>query len=180
MKLFIKLMILTVVLGGLGPMLLKQQNGGFDLSQFLPAVSEVELKDYLPNGNPVSLIDDATQAESLPLETRGFTTVYKWQDENGIWHFSDQANPNARENRVLQINPEANILSVPEAVKNEMARRNAPVNAPENNSPPTAATPPSNPLELYEKAPEMMEQAENVKQLLEGKMQQQQKVLDSL
>ena len=70
----IKIMIFVVILACLGPFFIK-----------------------LPYGTPLMTIDDLTggltldsaidsAADEIPT---GPTTVYKWQDEDGVWHFSD-------------------------------------------------------------------------------------------
>jgi hypothetical protein len=48
-----------------------------------------------PNGEPILTLDDL-KPDSPGLESStgtptGTTKVYKWQDENGIWQFSNQA-----------------------------------------------------------------------------------------
>ena len=42
-----------------------------------------------PNGKPLMTIEDllpAGASEPAPIESK---TVYRWQDENGVWQFSD-------------------------------------------------------------------------------------------
>ncbi|MCB1647533.1 MAG: DUF4124 domain-containing protein [Pseudomonadales bacterium] len=64
----LKIMILIVILACIGPFFIKG-----------------------PNGKPLLSLDDfkpdltATKEELVPS---GPTTVYKWQDENGVWQFS--------------------------------------------------------------------------------------------
>lgn len=67
---FLKIMILLVVLAGVGLFLLKGPNG----EPFLT------LDDFTPDPQ----ITDVLAQKPEPV------TIYKWQDEDGAWHFSNE------------------------------------------------------------------------------------------
>jgi hypothetical protein len=67
---FLKIMILLVVLAGVGLFILKGPNG----EPFLT------LDDFTPDPE----ITDVLAQKAEPV------TIYKWQDEDGAWHFSNE------------------------------------------------------------------------------------------
>jgi hypothetical protein len=62
----LKIMIVIVILACMGPFFIKG-----------------------PDGDPLMSLDDLMPATDLVPEAPTTTTVYKWQDENGKWHFSN-------------------------------------------------------------------------------------------
>ncbi len=96
MKLFVKLMALVLVLALAGPFFLKG-----------------------PDGKPLMEIDSvlagirnqwnrlvADTGRSVGIEDAGKVEVHRWQDEDGNWHFSDEANPQG-ESEVIEVDPYA-------------------------------------------------------------------------
>lgn len=107
MKLFIKLVSFILVLGLSGPFFLRGPDGRpwLDYREFLPdfaALSRkarnlaVEVKEL---GGPASDQKSSIQTSDKPaaLLTEGQEAtgegLYRWQDDNGQWHFSDQPPP---------------------------------------------------------------------------------------
>ena len=78
MSLIIKLFAFLLVLGLAGLFVLKDPNG----QPFLNA------KDFIPDTNSIS----ASVEQVLPEKISGSdsATVYRWQDANGNWQFSDK------------------------------------------------------------------------------------------
>jgi len=72
----IKIMIAVVILACVAPFFIKGPNG-----------EPLMTLDKLMNGSSSS---SATASAASKREAPQPTTVYKWQDENGVWHFSDR------------------------------------------------------------------------------------------
>lgn len=72
---FLKIMILLVVLAGVGLFFLKGPSG----EPFLT------LDDFTPDPE----ITDLVSQKVAPQKPEP-VTIYKWQDENGAWHFSNE------------------------------------------------------------------------------------------
>lgn len=88
MKLMIKLMVLALIGAVVAPMLIKG-----------------------PDGRPLMSWQDffSSQSETPKVSSpTGLTTVYKWQDAEGNWHFSDR--PVVENSETLTYNPNANII----------------------------------------------------------------------
>ncbi|GLQ33566.1 DUF4124 domain-containing protein [Litoribrevibacter albus] len=93
MKIFIKLMLLAVVGAVVAPMFLKGPDGK----------PIMDVTDFAPSASSESAYVSASETSSK------LTTVYKWKDENGQWHFSDnQAQGSNHE--TLKYNPNANVI----------------------------------------------------------------------
>lgn len=45
-----------------------------------------------------------------PFSSDDATTVYKWQDESGQWHYSNQPPPDSRAAETISINTGANVV----------------------------------------------------------------------
>ena len=88
----IKFMIFLLVLAFAGLFFLKGPNGEQILSvtDFAPSVPEINT----PNS---------------PAIPTGPTKVYKWQDENGVWQFSNQA-VDAENGEVIELDGKINIV----------------------------------------------------------------------
>lgn len=77
----IKLMVFIVILACAGLFFIKEPDGK-------PLLTIDELMADL---SPANLIPDAVKSAAEP-SAPALTKVYRWQDENGVWQFSD--NPN--------------------------------------------------------------------------------------
>ena len=104
MKLILKLMLVALVLVGVSPFLLHGPDGR-------PLFS----LDRLKLGKPIdaagksmkSIQSDIGKAAQQPADDT--TTVHKWIDEHGVWHFSDRANPDGGD-QVVRINTNTNVV----------------------------------------------------------------------
>ncbi|MFC3152299.1 DUF4124 domain-containing protein [Litoribrevibacter euphylliae] len=94
MKIFIKLMLLVLVGAVVAPMFIKGPDGEpiVTLQEVLPSSSSSESAYVSPSSSSSKL-----------------TTVYKWKDENGQWHFSDNQ-ATGQNHETLKYNPKANII----------------------------------------------------------------------
>ncbi|MGB3620778.1 MAG: hypothetical protein WBA20_05475 [Ketobacter sp.] len=136
MKLFIKLMIFLVILTVAGPYLLMGPSGmskllafkdlalsrmsfsmpslslpsmkGDDQVSVTDAVAEqwIQWSDNVPALGP----DQLTREQLAQLDIQPQDNIfYRWQDENGVWQFSQQPNRNTL-NLVVRTDPTANLL----------------------------------------------------------------------
>ena len=127
MKLFSKLMMFVLVAALAGPFFMKGPNGrplmtldDLSLPSFgLPskAAGPVEVLSgkesdawmQWGSGNKSSAtLVNATDAEGEVLQ-EARNTYYRWKDENGVWQFTKQPNPNTK-NFVMKVDPNANIV----------------------------------------------------------------------
>jgi len=96
MKIMIKLMLLALVGLLVAPLIIKGPDGK-------PLMTVQDLDLNLPSVSPASAYKDPSYRSS------GLTTVYKWQDEHGQWHFSDNQSQGSN-HQTLKYNPKANII----------------------------------------------------------------------
>ncbi len=80
MKLFIKLMVLLLLIAGAAPFILKRPDG-----RPLLRLDEFNINKPLSKG--INKINSITPVESDVRQ------VYKWKDESGIVHYSDEKSP---------------------------------------------------------------------------------------
>jgi len=97
---------------------------------------------------------------------RGDTvTVYRWQDDQGIWHYSDGANPQGQ-SEALNINVNANITSMTKAAESD-----------------SSAGPATNAEALLDQphpllhAGEVLQEAKNVEKVLQQRYRRQEQLL---
>ncbi len=142
---FIRLMICLVVIAIAAPFVIPGPNGTpimtVDMLKFdKPSVS-------LPAINPGGAGQEGRSASQ---------SMYRYQDENGVWHFTDQAPASGAGDRV-QLNSEINLLEAQAVPEN---RPQAPVEQP------------SNPLSAVTRGAEVMEDAQAVQQLMDDRVDQ--------
>ena len=58
----------------------------------------------------------ARTVESKTTGDEGSTTIYKWQDEQGVWHYSNEAQADVK-TEVVQIDPNQNVINLKEINK---------------------------------------------------------------
>jgi hypothetical protein len=102
MKLFIKFLMFVVVLGVAGLFFIKKPDGApwLTASAFIPDVTPI--KKMLASVKRGSLTD-ASQNRS------GKTQVYRWQDKDGNWQYSDQPPAVAKADEIW-IDPDTNMI----------------------------------------------------------------------
>lgn len=109
MKLFIKFLIFVLILGLVGPFILRTPEGEpyLDYRDFIPSFSSLKSKTQgVWNNIDNPLADDSdNDAESAAGNVR----VYKWQDENGVWQYSDVP-PTGMNRETVYINTRENIV----------------------------------------------------------------------
>lgn len=111
MKLYIKVLLFIVVLGVAAPFIMKRPDGRPLMSMSDLAGDSALLKSFghmtrLLGFNKGSVTLNGPDGDPVEL-----TTVHKWQDEDGNWHFSDDEPENIA-SETLKINPNQNILEM--------------------------------------------------------------------
>lgn len=153
MKRPIFIMCVLVVIAFAGPMLMKQPDG-------TPFVESP--LDYFTRSSTSSQNNEANG-----ISTQSF---YKWQEEDGSWHYSDQPKAGKKVETVT-VNTNANLIQGlraekkkdPEVVQEEAVAQSAKVEAPSLPLPMTV------PLEKVSK---MLDDAQNIQQLIDGRNEQ--------
>lgn len=105
-KLFIKLILVLIVGGLVLPLWLKGPDGQpiMSISDWMPDVSALsKLLDKIPS--------TPTATDSQAAEGKQF---YKWQDEEGGWHYSDRAPDSALEVEVQELPQMTNTIKAVE------------------------------------------------------------------
>jgi hypothetical protein len=117
MKLYIKFILFLVVLAVAGPFIMKRPDGSpllsfNDIKSGDSAImkSFKTLTGFFYSSSDALSLDDALPGDAKRLLTR----VHKWQDEEGIWHFSDQQ-PEGKTSETVEIDPNQNILKMNDA-----------------------------------------------------------------
>ena len=112
MKIFIKLVCVILVLGLAGPFIMRAPNGEpyLDYRNFVPNLSS--LKSRWDSVELPSLDGDNGSGEvsdSRDINTWGKTRVFRWQDEEGVWQYSDSPPPDT-DAEVMWFDPNENIV----------------------------------------------------------------------
>jgi len=100
-KLYYRLLLTIIVLASVMPFIMKGQDG-----RPLMTMANLKMPDLkIPGKDAVgTLIDDTRDNTSLE-EKDAVVKVYRWQDDGGVWHFSDDANPEGQSEVVdVQLN----------------------------------------------------------------------------
>ncbi len=143
MKLFVRLMIFVVVLALAGPFFIKGPDGH-------PLWTMTSVKHSVVTGwdRLQRSLFDKTDLPGVSTDV----TVYRWQDENGQWHYTQEP-PQNMASDVLLIDPETNLISLPALP--------APVVAEDRPSAATEpVTAPSGPLPNIEQTQKLIEDAQ--------------------
>ncbi|MFC3152493.1 DUF4124 domain-containing protein [Litoribrevibacter euphylliae] len=148
MKIMIKLLILALIGVFVAPMVMKGPDGQ-------PLIS---WKDFFSSPAP----DDPSPSVSpnAPASPSGLTTVYKWKDKDGQWHFSDKPQDHVQ-NETLKYNPNANIIQSLAKKEEEPEVVVEPVKEPKTSTEPSLTTVP------LTEVPELMDQAKQYQQMVD-------------
>jgi hypothetical protein len=119
MKLFIKLMLLVVVAAVAAPFFISGRDGRPILSldrlraphSSAPDIGNTE--DSLTEN-----VDETDEVSGKPVE------VFKWQDENGAWHFSD-TQEQGQAAQTVTVDPNASVVHLPPIKNPEIEEQNA-------------------------------------------------------
>lgn len=104
MKIFVKLMLFIVVAAVAAPFIIKGPNGRPLMTLDRLHTPQVDLPDF-------SRAADAVKAglDHMGDDSDKVKAVFKWQDEKGVWHFSDKVERGQTAQK-LSVDPTANLV----------------------------------------------------------------------
>jgi len=93
-KLFYRLLLTVVVVACVMPFFMHGRYGQPLMTVVDLKMPKLEMPDWSlsDSGQPVKE-GDSNHAAAMPAGSGDSVTVYRWQDDRGIWHFSDDVNP---------------------------------------------------------------------------------------
>jgi hypothetical protein len=104
MKLFVKVMLFVIVAALAAPFVIKGPDGRALMSLDRLRAPAVRLPDFSAAVDTVKAgLGEVVEEPAKPM------AVFKWQDEKGVWHFSDKVEP-GRSAQKLDVNPDANLV----------------------------------------------------------------------
>lgn len=171
MKLFLKLLVFIVVLACAGPFLLKRSDGRPWMTTSDLKAPDLGVPEISPITDQLEVLSEDTPAEKKTQ----LTTVYKWQDENGGWHFSNKEDP-SHPGEEVKIKNNTNTVSMPAPEKHTGTPRpyhSRDVVKNETTALDTDASP-------YGQVPKLIDKAKDVDNVLEQRRQQQEKILSEI
>lgn len=124
-----------------------------------------------PNGTPLFTLDMfALEKPSLPSfgsnsAENNSQTLYRYQDEQGVWHYTDQPLDQDSAEQI-EVSTDINLIDAPPAL-------------PRSGSAP-AANISANPLNAISRGAEVMEDAEQVQQMLDDRLEDMDQTLNSI
>lgn len=172
MKIFIKFIIFVLVLGLAGPFIMRGPDGKplMDYRKFVPNLSSVKTsigRLWSDIGAKVSSdhnsFDSGSDSESANgVETWGKTRVFQWQDDDGVWQYTDKP-PVGISSETIWLNPNENIvLSMGDPVSEIADEEDSDAQAPGFELPLPLTVSPA-------EVPKLIEDAKNVKELMEAR-----------
>ena len=162
MKLFIKIMLLLVVVAVAGPFFIKGHNGK-------PLMSVDDLHVPKTHFSDVgAAVDEAKESLATKDKHAGPIEVFRWQDANGVWHYSDSNQSGGTAQR-MTVNPDASVVHL-ESVRHENPETPAVGKEARNSDSPSIPLLTSIPAD---KIPGLVEDAKRVKKL----QQERQRIL---
>ena len=168
MKLYLKFLIFIVVLACAGPFLLKRSDGRPWMTASDLKAPDLAMPDTSPLTDEIEKLSDPAPEDAAS----DHTTVYKWQDENGGWHFSNRADP-THPGEAVKINTNTNTVQMPTPEKHTVDPRpyhSRNIITRETTALDTDASP-------YGQLPNLINKAKNVGNLLDQHQQQQERIL---
>lgn len=162
MKRPLYLMAALVAIAFAGPLLMKNPDGTALLE--LPLVSSLS-----QSSPPVSSI---TSSSLFNTDSNPEQSFYKWQDDDGTWHYSDQA-PADRSSKTVTVNTNTNLiqgLRAGKATTNTVTNvSSVPKNASSNSTMPSIPLPMTIPVEKLHK---VIEDAHNIQNIMDNRVKQ--------
>lgn len=171
-KLYYKLLLFAVVAAVAAPFIIRDPDGRplMSVDQLkMPRLATPDLPDV---GRLVGQAKDGLRLGE-DRDQRRTTTVFKWRDADGVWHFSDEAVAGGAPVEPVELDPDANL------VRHEPPKEQRVPSASGSSSGPEPGAPPSGGLPLT-RTPELVERARQVDQLLTDRHTRQQRALDQL
>ena len=145
---FLSLLIVLIIVLVAGAFFLAPDNPDDDSPALLQGLSQIR-----------SMTEGLGDAES------NTTTVYKWQDADGEWHFSNTPPPQGIASQVQTYRTDTNVIQAPRQQQKPTA-----VPPPENNAPPSEPDPGIPGLPSPAKAKKLLDDARAVQDLNDNRM----------
>jgi hypothetical protein len=163
-KLYYRFLLTIIVLACAMPFVMRGRDG-----RPLMALSDLKMPAlHVPGKDSMERLV-GTVRDNTPLQDNGaVVTVFRWQDDQGIWHFSDDANPDGQ-SEIIDVRIDHRVSQVNTSTANE----NQPVKQ-AGVELDTLLQPGAIPLL---NAGKTLEQARNVESLLQQRYQQQEQIL---
>ena len=131
-------------------------------------VSELKMPSLkLPGSTTLDDLLPTSKVSSTSPQSKSGVTVYKWQDDQGIWHFSNKDNRDG-DSITMVIDANRNVTSMPRAVK-PVAATGVPMSRAEALL--------AEPLPILH-AGEVLQEARNVENILQQRYQRQERALN--
>ena len=175
MKTFIKLMALLLIMAIAGPFFIKGPDGRplmpwpqwrwSTLASVLASVKHL----IQPQPGPASVSNSEDKDKKST-----FTKIFKWQDAEGTWHYSDMNTNMSHTSQELYLNPNANVVHLQLPKKTEAEQNKSKVNNQKTLN--SSVIPSTIPLS---QVPQLVEQAQQVQGLLEERQKQYDQLLDA-
>lgn len=132
-------------------------------SALKPSSAEIQVHDVSESTSPQSLSTSAGADPDITPNSNGEVTYYRWQDEHGQWHFSDQAPEVAAEKAVVDPNALSTISGMDKALIDRTNNSGKKTASTQNNMPAFTASEPSldnltNVMENAQQAAQMMQE----------------------
>ncbi len=108
-RLFYKMLFVVMGIGLIAPMFIIGPNGKpmMTFNDWMPNIDSIKGQV----GTVTELGSSLIGAEDSQNQANGpGKNFYKWQDQNGVWQYSDKPNPSGQ-SQTVYVNPDANILS---------------------------------------------------------------------
>lgn len=118
------------MLGLAGPFIMRGPDGQplMDYRDFFPSMSSIKAStqrwwnnigaQLSKNGDSINSVGE--NSNTTGIDTWGKTRVYQWQNEEGVWQYSDQP-PENTESEVIWLNPNENVVLGGSSPVNEVA-----------------------------------------------------------
>ena len=176
MKLYYKLLLFVLVAAIAAPFVLRDRDGRPLMSVHDLRIPEISLPNTSRLKDVVRATTDSVETASNAVHgTTGTTThtkIYKWQDEEGGWHFSNSA-PDERGATEVAVDTSVNIMHMETTVSARDAAANA---APKHTGAASSATQRPSLLPLSQSA-DVMQDARRVSAQLEARHERQMKAI---
>jgi len=176
MKFMFKLFLLTVILICATPFIMKDEYGRplMTLDKLtMPATLLSDFKKFLGFTKQITSAMDSDDDKSK----NNITEVYKWKDKEGAWHFSDSNTPdNTRE--LVKIDSNANIVHIDIAKEIVEAKIDTATTAATEKEQEASILPSE--LMLLEQAPDLINKAKNIDQIVGDRYETQQKAMKEM
>jgi len=159
-KIYYRALLAIIVLACVMPFVIKDRDG-----RPLLQISELKMPVLtVPDKESIGRLADSLDQQDKSDRQEDKVTVYRWQDDQGIWHFSNTENPNGQ-SETVQIRVDRTVAMTPD--------NGVPTRADSTNR---AEQLLDEPLPILH-AGEVLQQASNVETVLQQRYQRQEQLV---